>query len=96
MFYSKLRVVKLITIIMFLSSCKTTPPDSSTKINDSFTKVPDKYKEFFKPVGKWTGRLILPTLDERRQDGGVWILLENAEKAKYLIRTVDNYIGLGI
>ncbi|MBK4732407.1 hypothetical protein JJD41_21440 [Oxynema sp. CENA135] len=36
---------------------------------------------FYRPVAPWSGRLILPFYAERRPDGGVFILLENAPKA---------------
>lgn len=41
---------------------------------------------YFHPIGEWTGRLILPTPAQRRQDGGVWIDVQNAPASHAALR----------
>jgi predicted Abi (CAAX) family protease len=36
-------------------------------------------EERYRPIGTWMGRLILPTLDERSQAGGVWFEVHHAD-----------------
>jgi len=38
-------------------------------------------RDGFRPIAPWTGRLALPSSDERQDDGSVWFFVENAPDA---------------
>ena len=41
----------------------------------------DRNGNYFQPIALWSGRLILPGPEERREDGGVFILMENVPES---------------
>ncbi|MBD2041980.1 hypothetical protein [Microcoleus sp. FACHB-672] len=42
-----------------------------------FMNINLERKNFYCPIAKWSGRLILPSLPERRSDGGVYLEVQN-------------------
>lgn len=72
--------------------CSGAAEEDTTGSSDDAINEADK----FRPVGSWTGRLVMPAATARRADGAVQIVLANAKDPALVGRTVWVKFGPGV
>lgn len=91
-----MKFINLLVAFFIISSVSKTMATESTYNANIIEETPSSYKALFASVSSWTGRLVLPTREERRDDGGTWVILSNSPdkaligKKLWLTYTKDN------
>ena len=73
-----MKFLSLLVAFFIVSSFSKTMAAKSVYKANILEETPSSHNALFASVSSWTGRLILPTKQERRDDGGTWIILSNS------------------